>query len=183
LIHGGGSGIGTTAIQLARARGARVIVTAGSDEKCAACVKLGADVAINYRSQDFVERVRQATGGRGADVILDMVGGDYVARNFAAAAEDGRIVQIATQGGARAEIDLRQIMDKRLTHTGSTLRPRPVAFKAAVAAAVRLNVFPLFAAGTLAPVIDSTFPLAAAAAAHRRLEASAHVGKIVLTVG
>jgi NADPH2:quinone reductase len=183
LIHGGASGIGTTAIQLAKALGARVIVTAGSDARCAACVGLGADVAINHRSEDFVERVLATTAGRGADVILDMVGGDYVGRNYAAAAEEGRIVQIAAQRGRRAEVDLRQIMDKRLTHTGSTLRGRSIGFKASVAKAVRAHVLPLFAAGSVAPVIDSTFPLAAAADAHRRMEASEHIGKIVLTVG
>jgi len=183
LVHGGASGIGTTAIQIAKALGATVIVTAGSEDKCAACARLGAAVAINYRAEDFVARVREATGGRGADVILDIVGGDYVARNQDAAADDGRIVHIAAQQGTRAEIDLRQIMAKRLTHTGSTLRPRPVSFKASVAAAVEANVFPMFAAGTVAPVVDSTFPLTAAADAHRRLETSAHVGKIVLTVG
>ncbi len=183
LIHGGSSGIGTTAVQLAKAHGATVIVTAGSDAKCAACVRLGADVAIDYRREDFVERTLAATDGRGADVILDIVGGDYVARNYAAAAVEGRIVQVATQSGTRAEVDLRQIMVKRLTHTGSTLRGREVDFKAAVAAAVRANVFPLFASGAVAPVIDSTFPLADAAAAHRRMESSAHIGKIVLTVG
>ncbi len=182
LIHGGSSGIGTSAILLAAALGARVITTAGSDTKTAACLRLGADVAINYRTEDFVERVLAATGGRGADVILDMVGGEYVARNYRAAAPEGRIVQIATLGANRAEIDLRQIMGKRLTHTGSTLRGRPVAFKAAIAEAIRSNVFPLFAAGTLAPVIDSTFPLADAAAAHRRMECSDHIGKIVLTL-
>jgi len=183
LIHGGASGIGTTAIGLAKALGVRVIVTAGSDDKVATCLRLGADVAINYASEDFVERVLATTDGHGADVILDMVGGDYVARNYAAAAEDGRIVQIATQRDRRAEIDLRQIMAKRLTHTGSTLRGRPVAVKAAIAEAVRAHVFLLFESGAVAPVIDSTFPLAAAADAHRRLDSAAHVGKIVLTVG
>ena len=183
LIHGGGSGIGTTAIQLAKAFGAKVIITAGSDDKCARCLALGADVAINYRSEDFVARVKEATGGRGADVILDMVGGDYVARNYEAAAEDGRIVQIATQRGARTEADFHRMMVKRLTHTGSTLRPRPVAFKAAVAAAVYENVWPLLARRTVAPVIDSTFPLLRAADAHTRMESGANFGKIVLTVG
>ena len=183
LIHGGASGIGTTAIQIAKAFDATVIVTAGSDEKCAACIKLGADVAINHRSQDFVERVRQATAGHGADVILDIVGGEYVARNYAAAAEDGRIVQIATQLGARAETDFLMMMVKRLTHTGSTLRARPVSFKASVASAVRSQALGLFAAGKVVPVIDSTFPLSEAAAAHRRLETSKHIGKIILTIG
>ena len=182
LIHGGASGIGTTAIQLAKAFGAHVIVTAGSTEKCAACVKLGADVAINYRDEDFVPRVKEATDGRGADVILDMIGGDYVARNYIAAAEDGRIVQIALQKGARAETDFRLMMVKRLTHTGSTLRPRPISFKAEVAAALHEHVWPLLAARKVVPVIDSTFPLARAADAHARMESSAHFGKIVLTV-
>jgi NADPH2:quinone reductase len=182
LIHGGASGIGTTAIQLAKAFGARVIVTAGRAEKCAACVRLGADVAIDYRHEDFVVRVRDATSGHGADVILDMVGGDYVARNYAAAAEDGRIVQIATQKGPRAESDFRLMMAKRLTHTGSMLRPRPVSFKAEVAAALHEHVWPLLAARKVVPVIDSTFALTEAAAAHARLESSAHFGKIVLTV-
>jgi putative PIG3 family NAD(P)H quinone oxidoreductase len=180
LIHGGSSGIGTNAIQLAKVRGARVIVTAGSAEKCAACLALGADLAINYRVEDFVARTREATGGQGADVILDIVGGDYVARNYAAAAADGRILQIAVLRGGHAEIDLGQIMAKRLVHTGSLLRPRATAYKAALAEAIRTHVFPLFAAGTVAPVIDSTFPLTAAADAHRRMESGAHIGKIVL---
>ncbi|MEX2319691.1 MAG: NAD(P)H-quinone oxidoreductase, partial [Bauldia sp.] len=182
LIHGGASGIGTTAIQLAKAFGAHAIVTAGSAEKCAACLKLGADVAINYREEDFVPRVKEATDGRGADVILDMIGGDYVARNYIAAAEDGRIVQIALQKGARAETDFRLMMVKRLTHTGSTLRPRPISFKASVAAALLEEVWPLLAQRKVVPVIDSTFPLARAADAHARMESSAHFGKIVLTV-
>jgi len=182
LIHGGSSGIGTAAIQLAKAFGARVIVTAGSPEKCAACRALGADVAINYRTEDFVAAVLAATAGRGADVILDMVGGEYVGRNYAAAAADGRIVQIATQAGSRADIDLRALMAKRLVHTGSTLRSRPVAFKAALAEDVRANCLPLLASGKVRPVIDSTFPLANVAEAHRRLESSAHIGKIVLTI-
>ena len=182
LIHGGGSGIGTTAIQLAKAFGARAIVTAGSQDKCARCLELGAEVAIDYREEDFVARVREATGDRGADVILDMIGGDYVTRNYLAAAEDGRIVQIALQKGARAETDLRLLMVKRLVHTGSTLRPRPVSFKAEVAAQLREHVWPLLAARTVAPVIDATFPLGDAADAHRRMESSVHFGKIVLTV-
>jgi putative PIG3 family NAD(P)H quinone oxidoreductase len=182
LVHGGGSGIGTTAIQLAKAFRAHVIVTAGSAEKCAACIKLGADVAVNYREEDFVARVKEATDGRGADVILDMIGGDYVGRNYLAAAADGRIVQIALQKGARAETDFRLLMVKRLTHTGSTLRPRPVSFKAEVAAALLDEVWPLLAARKVVPVIDSTFSLARAADAHARLESSAHFGKIVLTV-
>jgi putative PIG3 family NAD(P)H quinone oxidoreductase len=180
LIHGGSSGIGTTAIQLAHAFGAKVIATAGSGEKCARCVKLGADVAVNYRDEDFVARVKEVTGGHGADVILDMVGGDYVARNYAAAADDGRIVQIATQHGARAEAPFHLLMTKRLTHTGSTLRARPVAFKAEVARAVHANVWPLLESRKVAPVIDSTFPLARAADAHARIESGAHFGKVVL---
>lgn len=182
LVHGGSSGIGTAAIQLAKAFGARVIVTAGSEEKCTACRALGADAAVNYRKDDFVAAVAAATGGLGADVILDIVGGDYVPRNYAAAAEGGRIVQIATQAGADADIDLRLLMRKRLVHTGSTLRSRPLAFKAALADDVRTNALPLLAAGKVRPVIDSTFPLAKVADAHRRLESSAHIGKVVLTV-
>jgi NADPH2:quinone reductase len=183
LIHGGSSGIGTTAIQLAKALGTTVIVTAGSADKAARCIKLGADVAINYREEDFVARVREATGGRGANVILDMVGGDYVARNYECAAEDGRIVQIATQTGARAEAPFHLLMTKRLTHTGSTLRNRPVSFKAEVARAVHDNVWPLLEGRKVAPVIDATFPLARVAEAHARIESGAHFGKIVLTVG
>ena len=183
LVHGGSSGIGTTAIQLAKAFGARVIVTAGSPEKCAACKKLGADVAIDYRSEDFVAAVKQATGGAGANVILDMVGGDYVNRNYDAAADDGRIIQIALQQGLPAKADLSKLMAKRLWHTGSTLRPRPVTFKAAVARALHEKVWPLLEARRVVPVIDATFPLERAADAHRRMESSAHIGKIVLTVG
>ncbi len=182
LVHGGTSGIGTTAIQLATALGSRVIVTAGSDEKCAACIALGADHAVNYRTQDFVTETKKATG-RGADVILDMVGGDYIGRNYEAAAVDGRIVQIAFQGPSVAEVDFRRLMLKRLTHTGSTLRSRSVAEKAAIAAALRETVWPLVAAGRCRPIIDSTFPLADAAKAHARMESSAHIGKIVLTCG
>ena len=182
LVHGGSSGIGTTAIQLAKAFGAHVIVTAGSDDKANACLRLGADVAINYRSEDFVEATRAATEGRGANVILDMVGGDYTPRNHAAAAVDGRIVQIATLNGAKVEIDLRVIMSKRLFHTGSTLRPRTPAQKAVIADALYEKVWPLLAEGKCKPLIDSVFPLADAAKAHERMESSAHVGKIVLTV-
>jgi NADPH2:quinone reductase len=181
LIHGGASGIGTLAIQIVKAFGATVIVTAGGNEKCAACRALGADFAVNYRTEDFVAAVQAATGGRGADVILDIVGGDYVSRNYAAAAEAGRIVQIATQGGSRAEIDLRPLMAKRLTHTGSTLRGRPAAFKSALAEEVRKHVLPLIAAGAIHPVIDATFPLSKVADAHRRLESPEHLGKVVLT--
>lgn len=182
LVHGGSSGIGTTAIQLAKARGARVIVTAGTPEKCEACRKLGADVAIDYKTEDFVVATKQSTGGHGADVILDMVGGDYVDRNYEAAAVEGRVVQIAFQSSPRATVDFRRVMLKRLTHTGSTLRARSVADKAAIARAVEANALPLIAAGKVKPVIDSTFPLREAAAAHARMETSEHIGKIVLTL-
>jgi NADPH2:quinone reductase len=182
LVHGGTSGIGTTAIQLAKAFEARVIATAGSDEKVAECERLGADVGVNYRSDDFVARTLEATGGRGANVILDMVGGDYVARNYAAAAMDGRIVQIAFLRGPKAEVDLRPLMQKRLIHTGSTLRPRSAGDKAVIAAELLAKVWPLLEAGRCKPVIDSVFPLEDAAKAHARMESSAHIGKIVLTV-
>lgn len=182
LVHGGTSGIGTTAIQLAKTFGAFVITTAGSDEKLAACRALGADAAINYRTTDFVSVVKEVTDGHGADLILDMVGGSYVERNWAAAAVEGRIVQIAVLEGASEQVDFRRLMMKRLTHTGSTLRARDVAFKADVAASLRANVWPLLAEGRAKPLIDSTFPLAKAADAHRRMESSGHVGKIVLTV-
>jgi NADPH2:quinone reductase len=182
LVHGGSSGIGTAAIQLAKAFGARVIATAGSAEKCAVCRKLGADVAINYRSEDFVAAAKAATGGRGADVILDMIAGEYVQRNYEAAAVEGRVVQIAVQGGPKATADFSRLMLKRLTHTGSTLRARSVADKGAIARAVEAQALPLIAEGKVRPVIDSTFPLAQAAAAHARMETSAHIGKIVLTV-
>jgi NADPH:quinone reductase len=181
LVHGGSSGIGTTAIQLAKAFGARVIVTAGSKEKCEACRRLGADAAINYKSEDFVTATKAATGGKGADVILDMVGGEYIERNYEAAAVEGRVVQIAFQASPKATVDFRRITLKRLTHTGSTLRARAVGDKAAIARAVEKHVLPLVAEGKVRPVIDSTFPLAQAAAAHQRMEASAHIGKIVLT--
>ena len=182
LIHGGSSGIGTTAIQLAKQFGARVIVTVGSDDKCEACRKLGADHAINYKTQDFVAVTKEATGGAGANVILDIVGGAYIERNYEAAAVEGRVVQIGFQGSTKATVDFRRIMLKRLTHTGSVLRSRPVADKAAIARGVEQHVLPLIAAGNVRPVMDSTFPLAQAAAAHARMEASAHIGKIVLTV-
>src|SRR5215468_10014433 len=182
LVHGGSSGIGTAAIQLAKAFGARVIVTAGSAEKCEACRRLGAEAAINYKEEDFVAAAKAATGGRGADVILDMVGGDYIERNYEAAAVEGRVVQIAFQGSPKATVDFRRIMLKRLTHTGSTLRARSVADKGAIARGVELHVLPLLAAGRVKPVIDSTFPLREAADAHARMETSAHIGKIVLTV-
>ena len=182
LVHGGTSGIGTTAIQLAKAFGATVIATAGSDEKAAECARLGADVGVNYRSDDFVARTLEATAGRGANVILDMVGGDYVGRNYAAAATDGRIVQIAFLRGPKAEIDLRPLMQKRLIHTGSTLRPRSAADKAVIAEELLAKVWPLLEAGRCKPVIDSVFRLEEADKAHARMESSVHVGKIVLTV-
>ncbi|QPH52876.1 NAD(P)H-quinone oxidoreductase [Pontivivens ytuae] len=180
LVHGGSSGIGTTSIQLAKARGARVFATAGSAEKCAACERLGAERAINYRDEDFVEVVKGATGGRGVDVILDMVGGDYVPRNVRALAMDGRLSMIAFLGGPKAEVNFAQVMTKRLTLTGSTLRPRSVQDKAAVAEVLEREVWPLLAAGRIAPVMDSTFPLEKAAEAHARMESSGHIGKIVL---
>jgi NADPH:quinone reductase len=182
LIHGGASGIGTTAIMLAKAFGATVIVTAGSAEKCAACKKLGADVAINYKTEDFVAKTKEATAGRGADLILDMIGGDYVDRNYDAAAVEGRIVQIATQEGFKVTLNLLKIMQKRLTHTGSTLRPRPVADKAVIARALEERAWPLLSAGKIKPVIDSVYPLTKASEAHARMDSSAHVGKIVLEV-
>ena len=180
LVHGGTSGIGITAIQMAAAFGVTVLATAGSAEKCAACVALGATRAINYKDEDFVEATRDATGGRGADVILDMVGGEYVARNLKACAPDGRIVQIAFLGGAKVTLDLMALMRNRITLTGSTLRPREIAFKAAIADQLRQRVWPLIATGRIRPVIDSVFPLADAAQAHARMESSAHIGKIVL---
>ncbi|MPZ38601.1 MAG: zinc-binding dehydrogenase [Rhizobiales bacterium] len=182
LVHGGSSGIGTAAIQLAHETGARVITTAGSAEKCEACRTLGADLAINYKTEDFVAATKGATGGKGADVILDIVGGDYIERNYEAAGVEGRIVQIAFQGSPKATVDFRRIMLKRLTHTGSVLRSRPVADKAAIARGVEQHVLPLIATAKVRPVLDSTFPLAQASAAHARMEASAHIGKIVLTV-
>ena len=181
LVHGGTSGIGTTAIQLAKGFGAFVAATAGSDDKCRAMQRLGADAAINYRAADFVEAVREATGGAGADVILDMVGGDYLQRNLDAAAEEGRIVQISTLAGAVTKIDLRRIMSKRLALTGSTLRPRPVAFKAELARSIEEAVWPLIAQARYKPVIDKLFPLEDAAEAHRRIDAGEHIGKIILT--
>jgi NADPH2:quinone reductase len=182
LVHGGASGIGTTAIQLAKAFGARVIATAGSDEKVRECERLGADLGVNHVTDDFVGRTLAATKGRGANVILDMVGGDYVLRNCLAAAVDGRIVQIAFMQGQRATIDLRAIMQKRLIYTGSTLRSRPAEEKAVVAEALLAKVWPLFEAGRCKPVIDSVFPLTESGAAHARLESGTHVGKIVLRV-
>ncbi len=181
LVHGGSSGIGTTAIQLAKALGAKVIITAGAQDKCDACVKLGADRAINYKTEDFVAETKAATGGAGANVILDMVGGDYIERNYEAAAVDGRIVQIAFLGSAKATVDFRRIMLKRLTHTGSTLRSRSVEDKAAIARAIEQTVLPLLRDGKVKPLMDSTYPLEKASEAHARMESSHHIGKIVLT--
>jgi putative PIG3 family NAD(P)H quinone oxidoreductase len=180
LVHGGSSGIGTTAILLGKAFGARVFATAGNAAKCAACRELGADLAINYHEGDFVEAALRATDGAGVDVILDMVGGAYLARNAAAAAVEGRIALIATQGGTKSELDLRTLMHKRLTITASTLRAQPVANKGRIAQALRQNVWPLFASGNLKPVIHARFPLADAAGAHKLMESGAHIGKIVL---
>jgi len=180
LVHGGSSGIGTTAIQLAKAFDATVIATAGSDEKCAACSRLGADRAINYREEEFVAAVKDQTGGAGADVVLDMVGGEYIARNHEAAAVDGRIVQIGFLTGSRAEVDFSRLMIKRLTHTGSTLRPRTTEFKAGIAAELEEKVWPLLAERRIAPVMDMIFPLKEAWRAHERMEEGGHIGKIVL---
>jgi putative PIG3 family NAD(P)H quinone oxidoreductase len=182
LIHGGSSGIGTMAIQLAKAFGSKVIVTVGSKDKADACTKLGADLAINYKTQDFVAETKAATNGAGANVILDMVGGDYIDRNYDAAAVDGRVVQIATLGGAKANVNIAKVMVKRLHHTGSTLRPRSNADKAAMVAAIEAKVMPLLREGRVKPLMDSTFPLEKAADAHRRMETSEHIGKIVLAV-
>lgn len=181
LFHGGASGIGTTAIQMARARGARVFATAGSDDKCRACEALGAERAINYRTEDFVAVLKALTGGRGVNLILDIVGGEYFARNIAALAVDGRLVQIGLMGGAAsAAIDLGDVLRRRLTITGSTLRPRSVEEKGAIADALRREIWPLLEDGRVRPVIYRTFPLTEAAAAHRLMESSEHVGKIVL---
>jgi NADPH2:quinone reductase len=182
LVHGGASGIGTTAIQMAKARGARVLATAGTPEKCEACERLGAERAINYREEDFAAVVKDVTAGRGVDVILDMVGGDYLPRNLACLALEGRLVQIAFLRGSRVEIDLATIMLRRLTLTGSTLRARPVEEKGRIARAVRDEVWPLIEAGRVRPVIHATFPLAQAGDAHRLMESDAHIGKIVLVV-
>jgi len=182
LIHGGSSGIGTTAIQLAAARGVTVLATAGSDEKCRACEDLGAKQAINYRTADFVEAVRELTGGRGVDLILDMVGGDYVGRNLASLAMDGRLVEIGFMSGhSEATVDFRRVIGRRLTIMGSSLRPRTVDEKAQIATALRSEVWPLLDRGTVKPIVYRVFPLAEAAAAHRLMESSEHVGKIVLT--
>jgi NADPH2:quinone reductase len=180
LVQGGSSGIGVTAIQLAKAMGAKVIVTAGSDAKVAACVALGADVGINYKTQDFVAEVKAATGGKGADVVLDMVAGDYVAREVQCVADDGRIVIIAVQGGVNSGFNAGELLRRRLVITGSTLRPRPIAFKAAIAAALKTTVWPLIEAGRIKPVINRVFPAAQAAQAHALMESGEHVGKIVL---
>ena len=181
LVQGGTSGIGVTAIQLAKAFGATVIATAGSDDKCAACLQLGADHAINYKSQDFVLQVQRITQGKGVDVVLDMVAGDYVAREVECLAEDGRIVIIAVQGGVKSDFNAGLVLRRRLTITGSTLRPRPVAFKGAIARAVREHVWPLLATGVVRPVIHSTFAAADASQAHVLMESNQHIGKIVLT--
>lgn len=182
LVHGGTSGIGVTAIQVAKAAGARVIATAGSDEKCTSCLALGADFAVNYKSQDFVEVVKQATGGRGVDVILDMVGGDYVERNIRCAADDARIVNIAYQQGSKVTIDLIRVMLKRLTLTGSTLRIRSSEVKAGIAHSVATHFVPMLEDGRVRVVMDQTFALSDAADAHRRIESGAHIGKIILSV-
>ncbi len=181
LVHGGAGGIGTTAIQLARAFGARVFATAGSREKCAACERLGAEKAIDYRTEDFVAVVRQATAGRGVDLVLDIVGAAYLSRNLDVLATEGRLVLIATQGGAKGEINILPIMQRRLTVTGSTLRPRTPEQKGAIARQLRDRVWPLIEAGTVRPLVHATFPLDDAAAAHRLLEGGTHIGKIVLT--
>jgi NADPH:quinone reductase len=182
MVQGGTSGIGVTAIQMAKAMGAAtVIATAGSDDKCKACVELGADAAINYKTQDFAEEAKKLTDGRGVDVILDMVAGAYIDREVKCVNEDGRIVIIAVQGGTKSEFNAGLVLRRRVTITGSTLRPRPVAFKTAIAQALRKNVWPLIEAGRIKPVIHSTFPAADAAKAHELMESNQHVGKIVLT--
>jgi putative PIG3 family NAD(P)H quinone oxidoreductase len=181
LVQGGSSGIGVTAIQLAKALGSRVIVTAGSDEKCAACVAIGADHAINYRTQDFAAEVKRLTGGKGADVVLDMVAGDYLGREVACLAEDGRIAVIAVQGGTSSQIDAGLLLRKRIAITGSTLRPRSVAYKTVLAQQLKAQAWPLLQSGRVKPVIHQVFPAAQAAAAHALMESSTHVGKIVLS--
>ena len=181
LIHGGSSGIGTTAIQMAKAMGATVYITAGSDEKCQACLALGADLAINYKTEDFVEEIKTASGGRGVDVILDMVGGAYLQRNLDALATEGRLVLIGLMGGATSEVNLGTLMSRRLTLTGSTLRARSVAQKGAVVEAVRERVWPWVEDGQFSPVIHARFPLDKVAEAHRLMESSSHIGKILLT--
>jgi len=181
LVQGGTSGIGVTAIQMARALGSRVIATAGSDAKVKACLELGADAAINYRTQDFAEEAKRLTGGAGVDVILDMVAGAYVAREVGCLAEDGRLVIIAVQGGVKSEFNAGLVLRRRLAITGSTLRPRPVAFKAAIARQLREKVWPLLESGAIKPVVHSTFDAADAAKAHVLMESNQHIGKIVLT--
>lgn len=183
LVHGGTSGIGTTAIQLAKAFGATVFTTAGSAEKCEVCRQLGADVAIDYKTEDFVAVVKEKAGGKGVNVILDMVGGSYIARNYEAAAPQARLVQIAFMEGSKVQIDFMRLMLKRLSHMGSTLRSRPKAEKAAIAASLVEKVWPLIEAGKVRPVMDQSFPLEKASEAHARMESSAHIGKIMLTVG
>ncbi|UWE18324.1 NAD(P)H-quinone oxidoreductase [Herbaspirillum huttiense] len=180
LVQGGSSGIGVTAIQIARALGHRVFATAGSADKCRACEELGAERAINYKTEDFEAVVKELTGGKGVDVILDMVGGDYLPREIKSLADDGRLVFIAQLGGSKGELDMGQVMRRRLTITGSTLRPRPIAFKAAIAANLRQHVWPLIEAGKIKPVIHHRFPLEQAAQAHAMMESSAHIGKIML---
>lgn len=182
LIHGGSSGIGTMAIQMAKAHGAKVFVTVGGQDKVDACLKLGADAAINYKTEDFVARTKDLTGGKGVDVILDMVGGDYIDRNYEAAAVEGRIVQIAFLGGSKATPNFAKLMMKRLHHTGSTLRPRSVADKAAMVAAIEANAMPWLNDGRVKPLMDSSFPLKDASKAHARMESSQHIGKIVLVL-
>ena len=182
LVHGGSSGIGTTAIQLARSFGARVFATAGSADKCAACERLGAERCINYRDADFVSEIRELTAGRGVDVVLDMVGGAYFARNVDALATEGRLVEIATLQGAKAELNIQTIMQRRLTITGSTLRARPIADKGAIAEAVHRHVWPLLESGAVKPIVYARFPLRDASAAHRVMESGAHIGKLVLLI-
>jgi NADPH2:quinone reductase len=182
LIHGGSSGIGTTAIQLAKARGATVYITAGNQEKCEACIALGADLAINYKEEDFVEKCMQASGDEGIDVILDMVAGPYIERNIQVAAPDARIVLIAGLQGFKAEVNFQTVLRNRLTITGSTLRPRSVTFKAKIAADLKENVWPLLESGEIKPVVHKVFSLAEAAAAHEMMESSTHIGKIILSI-
>jgi NADPH2:quinone reductase len=182
LVHGGSSGIGTTAIQMAKSMGSKVFTTAGSAEKCAACQRLGADVAVNYTEQDYVKVLQEATDGQGVDVILDMVGGDYVARNLELAAKDGRVVSLSFLKGSRVEIDVMHIMQKRLIITGSTLRPRSAEAKAGIAEKLRTKIWPLIESKEIRPVIAARFPLADVAEAHKLMESSKHIGKIILTV-
>lgn len=182
LVHGGTSGIGTAAIPMARAFGARIFATAGSEEKCRACIRMGAEIAINYREQDFVEKVKEATDGKGVNVIMDMVGGDYIPRNIEAAAEEGRIVYINFMAGSRVEVDFRPVLFKRLILTGSALRPRTTEAKGRIAQALKDNIWPLLESGEIKPVIAATFPLYQVSEAHRLMESSTHIGKIVLTV-